>query len=193
MPAKASGKRNIVIAISGPPGVGTTSVAKAVAKKLHLPLLVLGRQQKAFVKGKTKKESEAALLSWKTKVGRSVKTHNDRDRMQVERALKGNVVICSKLAVYFLKGITPYRFWIHAPLSVRAKRASGRDNVPYDVVRKELSEREAIERKEWKRMYGFDYFSQGRKAALSINSSQLTLPQTVRKVIEFMKAHPVRE
>jgi|WetSurMetagenome_2_1015567.scaffolds.fasta_scaffold462404_2 CMP/dCMP kinase len=186
MSAARKPRRSIVVAISGPPGVGTSSVSKIVAKKLGIPLLMLGRLQKSLVR--TKNESKAALLSWHTAEGKSSRTHVDRDRMQVERAKKGNVVINGKLAVHFLKDLTPYKVWIHAPLNVRAKRASLRDNIPYREAYDDISHREKIERKEWKRMYGFDYFGQRKMADLSIDSSDLTLRQTADRVVKFVRS-----
>ena len=179
-------KRWMVVAISGPPAVGTTSVAKAVAKRLHLPLLVVGRLQKRLVR--TRNESRAALLSWRTKYGSDRRTHMERDLMQVERAERGDVVICSKLALHFLKDITPYKVWLTAPLHVRAARAAERDGTDVRETFKEISERQAIERREWKRIYGFDYFQQRRIADLVIDSSKLTLKQTVDNIVKFVRA-----
>jgi len=178
-------KEKIVVAISGPPAVGSTSVAKLVAKRLGLPLLVVGKLQKKLVR--TKNESKAALLSWRTKYGSSRRTHTTRDMMQVERARRGNVVICSKLAVHFLRDITPYKIWLAAPLRVRARRAAERDGTDVKETFKEISEREKIERREWKRIYGFDYFDQRRYADLVIDSSKLTLKQTVDRIVKFVK------
>jgi len=188
---KARAKEKIVVAISGPPAVGSTSVAKAVAKRLGLPMLVVGKLQKRLVR--TKNESRAALLSWRTKYGSSRRTHTARDMMQVERAKRGNVVICSKLAIHFLKDITPYKVWLTAPLAVRAGRAAQRDGTDVKETFKEISERERIERREWKRIYGFDYFYQRKIADLVVNSSNLTLKQTVDKIVRFVKSKKSRD
>jgi cytidylate kinase len=188
---KARAEEKVVVAISGPPAVGSTSVAKAVAKRLGLPLLVVGKLQKRIVR--TKNESRAALLSWRTKYGSSKRTHTERDMMQVERAKKGDVVICSKLAIHFLKDITPYKVWLAAPLAVRAKRAAQRDGTDVKETFKEISERERIERREWKRIYGFDYFYQRKIADLVVDSSNLTLKQTVDKIVRFVKSKKSRD
>ena len=180
-----------VVAISGPPAVGTTSVAKLVAKRLHLPLLVVGRLQKKLVR--TRNESRAALLSWRTRYGSDRRTHMERDLMQVERAGRGDVVICSKLALHFLKKITPYKIWLTAPLRVRAERAAERDGTGVRETLKEISERQAIERREWKRIYGFDYFYQRKIADLVVDSSNLTLKQTVDKIVRFVKPEKSRD
>ena len=182
----AARKRGLVIAISGPPAVGTTSVAKLVAKRLKLPLLVVGRLQKRLVR--TRNESRAALLSWRTAEGQSSRTHTARDKLQVDRAKRGNVVICSKLALHFLEDITPYKVWLTSPLKVRAERAAERDHTDVAETYKEIRERQAIERREWKRMYGFDYFQQRRIADIVIDSSKLTLKQTADNIVKFVRS-----
>jgi cytidylate kinase len=179
--------KKLVVVVSGPPGSGSTSVSKRLAKRLGLKLLVLGYLQKGFVKNK--KESRAALESWDTKEGSSLKTHMDRDKMQVEVAKKGNIVICGKLSIHFLKNISDYKVWLDVPLKVRAKRTAKRDGISLKEAMKDIQERQSIERKEWKRMYGFDYFYQKRIADLVIDSSNLTLDQTIRKILDFIKSN----
>jgi cytidylate kinase len=113
--------------------------------------------------------------------------------MQVERAKKGNVVICSKLAIHFLKDITQYKVWLTAPLAVRARRAAQRDGTDAKETFKEISERQAIERREWKRIYGFDYFQQRKIADMVVDSSRLTLKQTVDRIVRFVKPKESRD
>ena len=57
-----------------------------------------------------------------------------------------------------------------------------------EEAKKEIEERENIERAEWKRIYGFDYFYQKEIADLVLDSSGLTLEQTVDKILEFVKS-----
>ena len=147
-------------------------------------LLVLGYMQKSLVK--EKRESIAALESWGTKEGISRKTHVDRDKMQVDEAKKGNIVICGKLSIHFLKDISDCKIWLDVPLEVRAKRTAKRDNMSFEEALDKISERQAIETREWKRIYGFDYFYQKKIADLVIDSSNLTLEQTVEKILDFI-------
>lgn len=180
-------EKKLTIVVSGLPGAGSTTVAKELAKKLKLKLFVAGKLQKQLIKGWKKRESKAAIESWKTDVGSSYKTHRDRDKLQIEIAKKGNVVICSKLGIHFLKNITSYKIWLDVPLKVRAKRVAERDNISIEQAEKEILEREKIERKEWKKMYGFDYFKQKNDADLVLDSSDLTVKQTVERILEFIK------
>ncbi|MEM7825692.1 MAG: cytidylate kinase family protein [Candidatus Aenigmatarchaeota archaeon] len=178
-------KKKLVIVISGPPGVGTTSVGKEVAKKLKLRFLSPGKTYKSFLK---EKEAKAALEFWKTRLGKSKKLHESLDKNQIKEAKKGNIVITGKLSIYFLKDIANYKIWLEAPLEVRAKRTSQRDKISFEEALKQISERERMERKEWKDIYGFDYFDLKKYADLVLDNSNLTLKETVDKILSFIKS-----
>lgn len=178
-------KRGIVIAVSGPPGAGTTTIAKRLASKLKLNYFSPGKFQKSF--GKSKKQSIAALEVWKTDFGSSKKFHEYIESMQIERARRGSVVICGKLSVHFLKGLADFRIWVEASLEARARRSSYRDRISVEDATNKISKRENIEREEWKRIYGFDYFDQKNEADLVIDNSNLTVEEAVERIVNFIK------
>jgi cytidylate kinase len=180
-----------VVVISGPPGSGSTSVAKEVAKRLGFKYFVPGKLHKKL--GENKKESKAALESWHTKKGSSKKFHKDLDKLQIKKAKKGNIVICGKLSVHFLKELGDYKIWLDVPLKDRAKRTAKRDGINVNKAVKEIRKRQNIERKEWKRIYGFDYFYQKKIADYVIDSSELTVKQTADKIIRFIKSKKSRK
>lgn len=175
-----------VIVVSGPPGVGSTTIAKELAKKLKFRVFTLGFLQKGLAKEKNKNQSRAALKVWKTKLGRSKSLHYSLDKLQIEEARKGNVVICSKLGIHFLKNVATFTIWLEADLLTRAKRSAKRDKIPLKEAKKTISERENIEREEWKKIYGFDYFKQREEADLVLDTSNLTVKETVDKILKFM-------
>lgn len=182
--------KKITIALSGPPGSGTSSIAKGLAEKLEIKYFSPGQIQKSY--SDTKKESLAALKVWQTDLGKSEKFHRDViDKMQIEMAKKGNIIICGKLSIKILEGLADYKIWIQTPLEIRAERVAKRDGMPVKEVMKIISDRENLERKEWKRIYGFDYFDQKKLADLVVDNSNLSLEEAIDKIFQFIKAHPI--
>lgn len=179
--------KKLVIVVSGPPGAGSSTVARNIARKLNLKYFSVGKLHKQFFKGWKKEEAKAALEVWKTHIGASDRTHRDRDALQIEIAKKGRVVICSKLGIHFLKKLSKYKIWLDVPLKIRAERTAKRDKISVQEALKEIAQREEIERREWKRIYGFDYFDQKYDADLVLDSSDLTVKQTVDKILNFIK------
>jgi cytidylate kinase len=180
------GSKKLVIVVSGPPASGSTSVAKEVAKRLGFRFFIPGKLQKKL--GESKLESKAAIEAWKTKEGSSEKFHKNLDNMQIEVAKEGNVVICGKLSIHFLKDLSDRKVWLDVPLDIRAKRAAERDGSSLDEAKERIKEREDTERREWKRIYGWDYFYQKDIADLVLDSSDMTLEETVDKVLEFIES-----
>lgn len=177
---------NNVIIVSGPPGAGSSTIAKGLAKELKLRYFSVGKIHKSF--GSSKKEGKSALDVWREKYGKTESFHKKTlDRPQVEEAKKGNVVINSKLGIHFLKKLSNKKIWLDVPLKVRVERTARRDGIPIKKALKEIKEREAVERREWKRLYGFDYFNLKKDADFVIDTSGMSIEKAVEKILNFVR------
>jgi cytidylate kinase len=167
-----------VIVISGQPGAGSSTIGKMVAEKLGLKIFSTGEK----FKGKGN-QTKRALSVWFTRKGQSRKFHNWLDEEQIKAARKGNVVILGKLAITLVPS-ADVKVWLKAPLSVRAKRTAKRDKISVKDAEAGLREREKIERKRFKEIYGFDYFKQ--KADFVIDTRKKP-EEIVKKILTVLK------
>jgi len=138
------------ITISGPPGSGTTTVAKLLADRLGYKLISAGEifRKLASEKGMTLEEfSKYAEL------------HPDVDlyidKLQKEMAEKEeNVVVEGRLSGWMIKDA--FKVWIHADPEIRYKRIAQRENKDLAKVRSETKRREEIEKRRYKKFYSID-------------------------------------
>jgi cytidylate kinase len=177
---------SVVIAVSGMPGSGSTTIAKGIADRLNLGYYSPGEAFKGY--SGIKKEAEAAIDVWE-KFGKSREFHQKNfDQEQIMRAKAGNIVICGKLSIYMLRDIADFRIWIECDINVRAERTAKRDGIPFENALEEISSRERTERESWKAMYGIDYFDQKKMADIVIENSSLNERQALEKVMGFISS-----
>lgn len=174
----------MVVAITGLPGAGTSTIAKMLAKRLKLEYFSPGEYFKSH--SHAHDQSDQAMNVWKTEEGKKKSFHKSIDEMQMKKAKKGNIVICGKLSIYMLKGIANHKIWLDCSLDERAKRSSKRDGLDLEKTKKILAEREELEVKEWKKDYGIDYRKQKRMASIVIDTTELSEEETLKKILGKM-------
>ncbi|MCD6557590.1 MAG: cytidylate kinase family protein [Candidatus Aenigmarchaeota archaeon] len=178
-------KRGRTIVVSGMPGCGSSTTAELLAKKLKMDFFSLGKYTKKQFQDKG--ETQSAIKQWSTDIGSSKEFHQKSDAMQQSLAKHGNIVIESKLGIHFIGKLADLKVWLEAPIHVRAQRYAKRDNLKYDEALEMLEKKEAIERRKWKEMYGFDYFDQRKDADLVIDTSDKTPEEIVDQIIRMGK------
>ncbi|HLD84003.1 MAG TPA: cytidylate kinase family protein [archaeon] len=172
-----------VIAISGQPGCGSTTTGRLLAKKLGLEFFSAGEYFKSFSKGKTQ-EAVEFLGSEK---GSSKDFHEAIDKLMIGKAKKGNVVVDGKLAIHFLKEIADVRVWLKASPAKRAERYAKRDEVSVEAAGRTVAEKDALERKTFRKLYGFDTFLQEKEADMAVDTSGKTPEEIVSEISAFVK------
>jgi len=185
----------VVIVISGMPGCGSSTSAKLLAKKLKLKHFSVGDYNKGQIEKLTGKkpdtETERSLQMWHNKTGSSKRFHVNSDKLARQIAKDGNIVIDAKLGIRLLKGLYDLSVWLKAPKPVRIKRYAERDKKSIKEAKKMLDEKESDERKNWKRIYGFDYFVQEKEANIVIDTIYKSPEKIVNIIIKELRKNPL--
>jgi cytidylate kinase len=138
------------IAISGPPGSGTTTVAKLVANELGYELISAGEifRRMAREGGYTLEE-----FSRIAEENEKIDFYIDKTQKELAEARK-NVVVEGRLSAWMVK--EAFKILIFAPEEVRIKRIAKREGKSIELVREETRRREEYERSRYRKYYGID-------------------------------------
>lgn len=183
----------VVVAISGQPGCGSTTAAKMLAGKLGVEFFSLGNYTKNRALELSGEPSETRRTAdfWGSEKGSSAEFHNESDMMQKELAAKGDIVIDAKLAIHMLRGFADFSVWLRADFGARAGKVAKRDGIPEQEAKRILEEKERLERENFLRLYGFDYFVQEQEADIVIDVGKKTPEQAVGLILARMKERKI--
>jgi len=176
----------MIIAICGLPGSGSSTIGRKLAKELKLDYFSVGKFFKEH--SNFRKETEKSLDVWSTEKGKSKEFHKKIDRIQIEKAKKGNIVIDAKLSVFILNNIADFKIWINCSFDERARRVSKRDRISLNNVKEKLEAREEIEKKEWERIYEIDKNAQKEMADFVIDTTNLSEKDILDKILNFISS-----
>jgi CMP/dCMP kinase len=200
-----------VIAISGMPGAGSSTIGKLLAQELSMKSFSPGQLFKDVALGKVKEQhyykllkhlcdlkgikipemksdnnSKATIDLWNTEFGKSKEFHEVLDLLQIKLSKKDKIVIDGKLSLRMLTN-ADLKIWLTADIESRARRTAYRDKIDIEEAKKILIQRERKEREEFKKIYDFDYFDQENDADIVIDTSNYE----ARAVVDIILANPV--
>jgi cytidylate kinase len=206
----------VLIAVSGQPGAGSTTVGKALAEKLGVSYFSPGRLFKDIAEGKAKEQHYYSLFKelcdarglkipdmsaaddshatndfWDTPLGKSEELHNILDDLQKKLAETGDLVLDGKLSLRMIEK-ADLKVWLKASADERARRSAERDKIPFEEAKKVLLARQAKERKEWYSIYGFDYWDQEEDADLVIDTTEILPEKIVEKIVSALNVQSSR-
>jgi cytidylate kinase len=136
------------ITVSGPPGSGTTTLARAVAERHGLELISAGEMFRDLAREKGLSVAEFGELAEKDVTidalidVRQKEVGKERDNIVVEGRLSGWMVEEADL-----------RIWLNAPIACRAKRIATRDGMDEYTAREMTLRREESERVRYRNYY----------------------------------------
>lgn len=169
-----------VVVVSGPPGAGSSTIARGVAEELDVEYFSPGKHFKEKIEGN---ETESASLGWKDEELSSESTHESIDDLQKKVARQNNVVIDGKLSIYMVGDIADLTVWLTAPLSVRAQRSADRDDMDVEKAKEMMQERQRDEIEQWRDMYGLNYMEQKKGADIVLETEEKTPEELIETVM----------
>ncbi|WP_411964135.1 (d)CMP kinase [Haloferax sp. YSMS24] len=143
----------MLLTVSGPPGSGKSTTAAALAAAFDLEHISGGdifRQLAA--------ERDMSAVEFNKLAEEDDQIDRDLDRRLRSIAVeRDDVLLESRLAGWLAGDEADLRFWLDAPVAVRAERIADREEKPVDVAREETVTREASEAKRYKEYYNIDF------------------------------------
>ncbi|MDD4255968.1 MAG: AAA family ATPase [Methanofollis sp.] len=137
--------------ISGPPGSGTTSLAKYLAQKHELRVISAGEMFRSLAK-----EREMSLADFGKLAESDAAVDKLIDARQKETAEgEDNIVAEGRLSGWMISN-ADLRIWLSASLDCRTKRISSRDSEDETHARAHTEERQECERKRYLGYYNID-------------------------------------
>uniref|UniRef100_A0A7J3PKR9 Cytidylate kinase n=1 Tax=Staphylothermus marinus TaxID=2280 RepID=A0A7J3PKR9_STAMA len=171
----------VVIAISGPPGSGKTTIAKLVAEYFKLNYFSAGRVFREIASMRGVSIEELSIIAEK-----DPSIDLEIDKRSYEEALKGNVVLDGHLTAWIVKDIADFKIYLTAPLLIRVSRISKRDNISFEQAFRQTIIRENTQWKRFIEYYGIDtrdlsIFN------LVLDVSMINIEETFNIVREFIE------
>lgn len=144
-------KELLVIAVSGRPGSGKTTLARLLASRLGLRYISSGS---LFRELAGRMGVSIVELSKIAENDYSIDRHIDE--FVRREALRGGVVIDGHISAWILRDIAHIKICVIAPLDVRASRMASRDGLPFDKVLEIIKQIETSEARRFKSIYDID-------------------------------------
>jgi len=142
----------MLITVSGPPGTGKSTTAAGLAEALGYEHVSGGDIFRSLAD-----ERGYTPLEFNRLAEEDPSIDRDLDRRLREIAIeRDDVVLESRLAGWLAGEHADFRFWLDAPLSVRAERIADREEKSPAQAREETTEREASEAKRYADLYDID-------------------------------------
>jgi cytidylate kinase len=142
----------MIIAISGSPGTGTTTLAKLISQKLGWPHIYAGQIFRDMALARN-----LSLQAFSEYAEQHPEIDRELDKRMIETArFTRDAILEGRLSAWQVRqaGVPAIRVHLRAPEEVRAARVADREKKTVEQAMKENREREASEAKRYIAYYG---------------------------------------
>lgn len=172
-----------LIAVSGLPGTGTTTLCRLLSPRLNLPHVYAGQMFRAMAK-----EHGLDVNAFGEYAEQHPEVDTELDRRMIDVARKGGVILEGRMCAWHVKeaGAPALKVLLEAPEEVRARRVADREGAgDWMQVLAQNRHREASEAKRYREIYGFDP-NDPRHYDVVIDSSDKTPEKIAALVVSAM-------
>lgn len=180
--------KGLIIVIGGAGGVGSSTIANALGKKLSLRVISGGQIMRGFARklGFSSLEDMLSSLGTSDEIRKLDYAIDDE---LFKQAGEGNVIVDSHLfgALSFKKKFScTFKVWLKCSDEVRQKRLQMRSGGKFETL--ELSkQREKLDALRFKSIYDIDYFSPELYNDLVLDTSDIGVEETVNLILKRVK------
>lgn len=169
-----------LVTISGLPGSGTSTLARAVAEALDLDHVDGGQVFRALAA-----ERGHDVHSFGAVAEADPSIDVELDTRLAERGAKGEVVLESRLAGWIAtnEGLPALRVWLHCDDAERARRVAGREGTAPEAAAAQNRQREASEAQRYLDYYGID-IAEMSPYDLVLDSTATPVAELVAQVVD---------
>ncbi|UCF08898.1 MAG: AAA family ATPase [Thermoplasmata archaeon] len=173
----------MIVTIGGPPGSGKTTVARMLAEKLKLELVIIGELFRAQAR-----EQGQTLGEFGETAAKDHSIDLSIDKRTVELARKGDMILEGRLAGVMMRThkIPSFKIWLEASLEERARRIAEREHEdPKDIVER-IRGREQCERERYRAIYDIEYDNR-EIYDLVIDTSNIAPDEILALILDHLK------
>ncbi|MFC7202346.1 (d)CMP kinase [Haloferax namakaokahaiae] len=142
----------MLLTVSGPPGSGKSTTAAALAEAFDLEHISGGD---IFRELAAERDMTAVEFNKLAEEDDQIDRDLDR-RLRTIAVERDDVLLESRLAGWLAGDEADLRFWLDAPVSVRAERIADREDKSVELAREETTTREESEGLRYQEYYGID-------------------------------------
>jgi cytidylate kinase len=142
-------KSDTVVTVDGPSGAGKGTIADHIAKRLRV--MHFSASDVFYQIAEDRGISHVELAE---KADKEVDL--EVDRRTLERGLKNNCVIDSRISSWVLGDYSDFKIFVTADLEERARRIAGREKISLEKAKEETRKRDEENSRRYERYYGID-------------------------------------